>query len=50
MQIEIQIDESCTEPKIVVITDRMTEEVSEIVKKLSEERTKAIAGVRYGMS
>lgn len=50
MQIEIQIDESCTEPKIVVITDRMTEEVSEIVKKLSEERTKAIAGFRDGMS
>ena len=46
MQIEIKIDEKCNEPKIVVITDRMTAEVSEILKKLSEEREQTIAGVR----
>ena len=44
MQIEIQSDEKCREPKIIVITDQMTEEVSEIVKKLSQEQTRTIAG------
>lgn len=44
MQIEIQIDGKYREPKIVVYTDKMTEEVSEIVKKLSEEREQTIAG------
>lgn len=44
MQIEIRIDEKYREPKIIVITDKMTEEVSEIVKKLSEEREQTIAG------
>ena len=37
MKIEIQIDESCDEPKIVVMTRRVTEEISEILKKLSED-------------
>jgi len=36
MQIEIKLDESCKEPKIIIHTDRMTEEVSQIVKLLSE--------------
>lgn len=44
MQIEIKIDEQCKEPKIIVITDKITEEVSEILKKLSEEREQTIAG------
>ena len=48
MQIEIQIDEKCKEPKVIVVTGQMTEEVSEIVKKLSEEPWKTIAGFRDG--
>ncbi|MGN1234719.1 MAG: LytTR family DNA-binding domain-containing protein [Christensenellaceae bacterium] len=46
MQIEIQIDEACRQPRIVIITDKMTEEIGEIMKKLSEEQTQAIAGFR----
>lgn len=46
MQIEIKIDENCKEPKIIVVTDKMTEEISEIIKKLSEEQTKTIAGFK----
>lgn len=46
MKIEIKIDENIQEPKIIVITDRMTEEVSEIVKRLSEEREQTIAGFK----
>ncbi|MDO5145186.1 MAG: LytTR family DNA-binding domain-containing protein [bacterium] len=46
MQIEIRIDETCSEPKIIVLTDKMTEEVSEIVRRLSDESAKTIAGFR----
>lgn len=35
MQIEIKIDKTCLETKIVVITDKMTEEIDEIVKKIT---------------
>ena len=28
MQIEIRIDENCKEPKLIVVTDRMTDEVN----------------------
>lgn len=46
MQIEIQIDEKCEKPKIIIITDKMTEEVSEILKNLSAEREQTIAGFK----
>ena len=32
MQIEIKIDEKCKEPKIIVMTDKMTDEVNAIIK------------------
>lgn len=46
MKIEIQIDERCDEPKIVVMTRRVTEEISEILKKLSEDPSEMLAGFR----
>ena len=45
MQIEIKLDESCKEPKIIIHTDRMTEEVSQIVKLLSEEKPEVFAAI-----
>lgn len=35
MQIEIKIDSSCKETKVIVVTDKMDEEVHQIIKKLS---------------
>jgi len=46
MQIEIKIDNSYKEPKIIVLTDKMTKEVNEIIKKLSDEVPQMIAGFR----
>lgn len=46
MEIEIKIDSSCKEPKIIVLTDVLTEEVKEILKKLSEDPIRMIAGFR----
>lgn len=50
MKIEIKIDEAIKEPKIVVITDKMTEEVSQIIKRLSEDGEKTIAGFQDGIA
>ena len=46
MQIEIKIDSSCKETKVIVVTDKMDEEVHQIIKKLSEENSGMIAGFR----
>ena len=44
MQVEIKIDSSCIEPKIVIFTDSVTEEVHQIIQKLSEDAPQVIAG------
>ena len=44
MKIEIRIDEDCTEPKITVVTDRITDEINEIVKRISGEQSQTITG------
>ncbi|MBU5593341.1 LytTR family transcriptional regulator [Clostridium sp. MSJ-4] len=36
MQIEVSIDQSCKEPKIIILTDKITDEINEIIKRLSE--------------
>ena len=46
MKIEIKIDENCTEPKIVIVTDRVTGKINEIIKKLSVEPAEELAGSR----
>ena len=44
MQIEIKIDEHCTEPKITIITNKVTDEINEIMKRLAGEQTQMLAG------
>lgn len=46
MQLEIKIDSSYTEPKIVVMTASMTNEVQAVMKKLSENTPQIITGSR----
>lgn len=46
MQIEVKIDSGCTEPKIVIFTASMTEKVSKMIGKLSEETPQLITGYR----
>ncbi len=46
MQVEIKIDAACTEPKIIVLTDHITDEVSDIVKKLSDDTPQILSGFR----
>ena len=35
MKIEIKIEEGCTEPKIILVTDKVTDEITEILNRLS---------------
>ena len=46
MQVEIRIDSTVREPKVIVLTDRMTDEVNEIVRKISETEPMMLAGFR----
>ena len=50
MKIEIKIDENCAEPKVIVVTDRVTEEINEIVKRLSDEPSQILAGFKDGQA
>lgn len=46
MQIEVKIDSKCKEPKIIILTDKMTEEINGIIKKISEEAPQIITGFK----
>jgi DNA-binding LytR/AlgR family response regulator len=46
MQIEIKIDEKCAESKIIIVTDKMTDEINEIVKRISEQQPSVLAGFK----
>ena len=36
MKVEIKIDSTVQEPKLLILTDRVTEEINEIVRKISD--------------
>ncbi len=46
MQIEVKIDPSCREPKLIICTDKLNDKIALLVKKLSEETPEVIAGFR----
>ena len=48
MQIEIKIDRSCTEPKLIIVTASMTEDIRNIVQRISEDVPQVISGSREG--
>lgn len=46
MEVEIKIDAAYEQPKVIVLTDRMTDEVSTLIRKLSEEPQEVLAGFK----
>lgn len=44
MQIEIKMDAAFAEPKVIVLTAEMTEEVTRLVQKLTENNPQIISG------
>lgn len=46
MQVEIKIDSSCSKPKIIILTDKMTDEINTLVRKLSDDAPQMLTGFR----
>ena len=46
MQIEIKIDEACKAPKVIIVTDKVTDAVNDIFNRLSDEQPQVIAGFK----
>lgn len=46
MQIEIKIDSSCKEPKIIILTESMSSEVNEIIQRISDEKPHLLTAFR----
>ncbi len=46
MQLEVKIDSSCMEPKVIILTASMTEDVQRILSKLSDREPQIISGSR----
>lgn len=44
MKIEVKIDENCTETKVIIIAEKMTDEISALMRRLSEETPHGIVG------
>ena len=44
MRVSVRIEQNIREPEVVILTDRMTEEVEEILQKLSAEAPQMLAG------
>ena len=46
VQVEVKLDKSAAEPRVIILTDRMTDEIHSIIQMLSESEPKLIAGFR----
>ncbi len=44
MRVDIKVDENCREPRIVILTDRITEEINALVRKLTQAPAQILAG------
>lgn len=44
MQVEIKIDRSCPEPRLIILTAEVTDDVNDLVRKLSENTPQVISG------
>lgn len=46
IEIKIKIDERCDEPKIIIVTNKMTDEINQLVKRISEQPPFVLAGFK----
>lgn len=44
MDVEIKLDKSCAQPHIIILTDKITDEITELVQRLSDDSPKVITG------
>ena len=46
MQIEIKIDETLSEPRIIIMTNKITDEISELMQRLADDKPRLRAGFK----
>jgi len=46
VQVEVKLDKNVTEPKVVILTCEITEEINDLARMLSQSEPKLIAGFR----
>lgn len=46
MQLEIRLDGTCTDPKIIIVADKMTDEIAELIKRVSAQPPPVLAGFK----
>ena len=46
VQVEVKLDTELTEPKVIILTSRMTDEVNAVIQMLSDTEPKLITGFR----
>lgn len=46
MQVEVKLDPAYTEPKVMILTAAMTEEVTALVNQLAQEAPQMLSGIR----
>ena len=46
MKIEVKVDAACSEPLVVVYTDKVTEEIHALVRRLTQDAPQVIVGFR----
>lgn len=44
MQVEIKIDDSCIKPRVIIITDKINDEINDILNTLSSKTPEIITG------
>ena len=46
MKIEVKVDAACSETTVVICTDKVTDEIQQLVRKLSQDAPQVIVGFR----
>jgi len=50
LKVEVKVDASCEEPKVIVVANRMTDEIHDLVQKLSVSVPQMIVGFQEGQA
>lgn len=46
MDIQIKIDSTATTPKVIILTDKMTEEISELISRIKSSNREIVSGIQ----
>lgn len=46
MQVEIKLEESARETKVIIVTDKMNQEIQDLMRRITQEQPQILAGFR----